>query len=173
MVKNSKTEKTSKSEGMPTEDVSGGPVMPDDTPAFGLAELAVWRLLDKQAEDVVVLDLRGSSDVCDFFVLASGNSAVHVSALAKHLHNALVDEGHKPKGLEGMNEGRWALLDFFDVVVHIFDGHVREYFQLEKLWGDAARLDIEPSWFTDPAVAKRHPDLNFTVPGSPGADSPD
>lgn len=149
------------------------PPMPDDSAGFALAELAVWRLLEKQAEECLVLDLRGRSDVCDFFVLASGHSDVHVRALAKSTHNALVDAGQKPKGLEGMDEGRWALLDFFDVVVHIFDARVREYFQLERLWGDAPRLDLEPSWFTDPAVAARHPDLKFHIPGAAADAAPD
>lgn len=147
--------------------------LPDDSAAYALAELTVWRLLEKQAENCMVLDLRGRSDVCDFFVLASGHSDVHVRALAKNLHDALLDAGQKPKGLEGMTEGRWALLDFFDVVVHIFDARVREYFQLERLWGDAPRLDLEPSWFTDPAVVKRHPDVKFHIPGPPGEGAPD
>jgi len=151
----------------------GGTITPDDSPAYRLAELAVWRLLEKQARDVVVLDLRGRSDVCDFFVVASGHSDVHVRALAKNLHNAMLDVGQKAKGLEGMDEGRWALLDFFDVVVHVFDDRVREYFQLERLWGDAPRLDIEPSWFTDPAVAARHPGVTFHIPGPPAAGGPD
>jgi ribosome-associated protein len=149
------------------------PVMPDDSNGFKLAELVVWRLLEKQAQAVVILDLRGRSDVCDFFVLASGHSDVHVRSLAKNLHNAMIDVGQKAKGLEGMNEGRWALLDFFDVVVHIFDDRVREYFQLEKLWGDAPRLDLEPAWFAADEVAARHPDVKFHLPGPPAAGDPD
>jgi ribosome-associated protein len=168
MTSNKKNDETA-----PVEAPPEGPVMPDDSAAFALAEHVVWSLLEKQADEAVVLDLRGRSDVCDFFVLASGNSDVHVRALAKHLHNAMLAAGQKAKGLEGMNEGRWALLDFFDVVVHVFDGRVREYFQLERLWGDAGRLDIEPVYFTDPEVAKRHPDVNFSMPGSPGEGSPD
>lgn len=168
MTSNKKKEETT-----PVEAQAEGPVMPDDSAAFALAELTAWTLLEKQADDVVVLDLRGRSDVCEFFVLASGNSDVHVRALAKHVHNGLLAVGQKAKGLEGMNEGRWALLDFFDVVVHVFDGRVREYFQLERLWGDAGRKDIDPAWFTDPEVAKRHPDVNFSMPGSPADGSPD
>lgn len=166
------TENEEKKTGPEDAESTAAPTMPDDSDAFALAELAVWRLLEKQAENCVVLDLRGRSDVCDFFVLASGHSDVHVRALAKSTHNALVDASQKPKGLEGMDEGRWALLDFFDVVVHIFDARVREYFQLERLWGDAPRLDIAPSWFTDPAVARRHPDLKFHIPGAAAEDAP-
>lgn len=135
--------------------------IPDDSAGFILAERACWHLLEKKAEDLVVLDLRGMSDVCDFFVLASGQSAIQVKALAKHLNNELVAAGQKPRGVEGMNDGRWALLDFFDVVVHIFHIPAREYFQLEKLWGDAPRLDLDPGWYSASDTAARHPDLNF------------
>lgn len=137
--------------------------MPDDSAAYALAERAVWHLLEKKAEDLVVLDLRGTSDVCDFFVLASGQSSIQVKALAKHLQNELVAANQKPKGVEGMNDGRWALLDFFDVVVHVFHTPAREYFQLEKLWGDSPRLDLGPDWFASEECAARHPDLKFTT----------
>ncbi len=137
--------------------------IPDDSAGFILAERACWHLLEKKAEDLVVLDLRGMSDVCDFFVLASGQSSVQVKALAKHLNNELVDAGQKPRGVEGMNDGRWALLDFFDVVVHVFHTPAREYFQLEKLWGDAPRLDLDPGWYSANGAAERHPDLKFTT----------
>lgn len=144
---------------------------PDGSAGYELAERAGWHLLEKKGEDLAVLDLRGMSDVCDFFVLASGNSRTQVDALAKHVHNALVAAGHKPKGLEGMNDGRWALLDFFDVVVHIFHTDAREYFQLDKLWSDAARQELDPDWFSLPATAERHPDLKFTtIGGAQGSD---
>ena len=146
-------------------------VMPDDSKAYALAERVVWHLLEKNAEDLIVLDMRGRSDVCDFFVLASGTSDVQVKALAKHAHNALVASGQKPKGLEGMEDGRWALLDFFDVVVHIFHAPARDYFQLERLWSDAPRLDLGPKWFAADDVASRHPDLKFTT--AAGADGTD
>jgi len=145
--------------------------MPDDSPAWALAERASWHLLDKTARDIVVMDLRGRSDVCDFFVVASGQSDVHVKALGRQLPDGLYPAGHKPKGIEGMDDGRWVLLDFFDVVVHIFQEQTREYFQLEKLWGDAPRLDLAPKWFASEAVQARHSDLTFTtLAGSDGAD---
>lgn len=154
-----------------TEAADSTPTIPDDTDGWKLVERAAWHLLEKSAGDVVALDLRGHSDVCDFFVLASGESDVQVRAAAKHLHDALVEAGHKPKGSEGMNEGRWALLDYFDVVVHVFHVRSREYFQLERLWSEGRRLDLEPVWFADPQVAARHPDLNFaTAAGAGGAD---
>lgn len=146
---------------------SDGALVPDQTEGYLLAERACWHLLEKMAEDVVVLDLRGRSDVCDFFVIASGNSDVQVRALAKHAHNVLIEAGHRPQGLEGMNEGRWALLDFFDVVLHIFGERTRGYFQLERLWCDAPRLDVGPEWFADDAVRARHPDLKFPPAAAP------
>ncbi len=136
-------------------------VMPDDSAAFALAERTVWHLLEKKGEDLTILDLRGRSDVCDFYVLCSGNSQNQVGALAKHANNMLIASGQKPKGLEGMNDGRWALLDYFDVVVHIFKTDAREYFNLERLWGDAPRLDLDPAHFVGDDVIARHPDLNF------------
>jgi len=144
--------------------------LPDESAGFHLAERTGWHLLEKKGDGLVVLDLRGRSDVCDFFVLATGQSHVQVKALAKHVHNALLGAGHKPKGLEGMTDGRWALMDFFDVVVHIFDPTAREYFQLEKLWGDAPRLDLDPGWYARSDTIERHPDLNFTTAADTGAD---
>ncbi len=83
----------------------------------------------------------------------------------------LAAAGHKPKSVEGTNGGRWALLDYFDVVVHVFNTRSREYFQLERLWSEGSRLDLKPAWFGDPTVAARHPDLNFaTAAGFGGAD---
>ena len=137
--------------------------MPDGSDGWLLAERVCWHLLEKKGTDLVILDLRGRSDVCDFFVLASGNSDVQVRALAKNVQDQLVSIKQKTAGIEGVNEGRWALLDYFDVVVHIFQEEVRDYFQMERLWGDAGRIDILPEWFTSEEVTKRHPDLNFTT----------
>lgn len=141
--------------------------IPDDSQGWALAERCVWHLLEKSARDLVVLDLRGHSDVCDFFVLASGESDKQVKALARHVNSSLLTVGRKPKGLEGMTDGRWALLDYFDVVVHVFHTDRREYFQLERLWSEGTRLDLEPDWFADPAVIARHPDLNFATGAGP------
>lgn len=158
-------------EDLKIEDPGAGFSMPDDSSAFSLAELISWHILEKKGEDVVVMDLRGRSDVCDFFVVATGNSDVHVRALAKNVQDQLVSVGQKTHGLEGMNEGRWALLDYFDVVVHVFQTEARDYFSIDRLWGDADRLDIGPEWFAAEDVAARHPDLKFiTAAGSSGTD---
>lgn len=148
--------------GAPARDKAAGRPLPDETPAYALAERCAWHLLEKKLDDVIILDLRGSSDVCDFFVIASGGADTQVQASARHLHDELAAAGHHVHSMEGLQQGRWVLLDLFDVVVHVFHQRAREYFQLERLWGDAPRLDVAPDWFSTAEVAARHPDLMFT-----------
>ncbi|MBM4129643.1 ribosome silencing factor [bacterium] len=144
--------------------------LPDDSPAYALAERCAWHLLEKKLDEVVVLDLRGCSDVCDFFVIASGGADTQVQAAARHAHDELAAAGHHVHSVEGLNEGRWVLLDFFDVVVHVFHQRARDYFQLERLWGDAPRLDLAPAWFASPEVAARQPGLTFVSAALGGAE---
>ena len=133
--------------------------IPDDSSGWLLAERAGWHLLELQGEDVLILDMRGLSDVCDFFVLATGTSDVHVKALARHAQDKLFEMKERSRGVEGLGDGRWALLDFFDVIVHVFKADVREYYQLEKLWGDAQRLEVNHEWYGSPEVKERHSGL--------------
>ena len=93
--------------------------------------------LSKKAFDVKLLKLKGLSSVCDYFVIASGEADVHVKAIAREIHDKLAERGHKPFHREGMNEGTWILLDYIDVVVHVFQEPTRQFYALEKLWGDA------------------------------------
>ena len=99
------------------------------------AELA----LELKAHDVVVLDVKGISSATDHFVIASGNSDVQVKAIAGHVTDELKKEGVRPGHVEGRQTGRWVLLDYIDFVVHVFHPEAREFYQLENLWGDAAR----------------------------------
>jgi ribosome-associated protein len=103
---------------------------------LGLARLAGKLALSKNGFDVKILNLRKVSSVCDFFVIASGDADVHVKAIARAVHEGLVKEGFKPYHREGMNAGNWVLLDYFDVVVHVFYEPTRQFYALEKLWGD-------------------------------------
>lgn len=91
-----------------------------------------------------MLDLRRVSDATDFFVIASGSSDIHVRALAEHVLEALKQAGRRPHHVEGITAGRWALLDFVDVVIHIFHPTIRAYYQLERLWADAPLVPAEP-----------------------------
>jgi ribosome-associated protein len=134
-------------------------VMPDDSVGFRLAERAAYHLFALKGEDIVILDLRGLSDVCDFFVLASGQADTQVKAMARAARTGLAAVGQKAIGSEGEAEGRWALLDFVDVVVHIFRHEVRQYYQLERLWGDAGALTFTIGHLTGEDFRRRHPDL--------------
>lgn len=94
-------------------------------------------LADRKAVDAVVLDLRGLCAATDYFVIASGTSDAHVRGMAEHLLTALAPRGIAPHHVEGLAQGRWVLLDYVDFVVHVFHPQLREFYQLERLWGDA------------------------------------
>ena len=94
---------------------------------------------ERKAHDVVVLDLRGISSATDYFLLASGTSDVQVKAVAEHITDELKKESVRPEHVEGIQTGRWVLLDYIDFVVHVFHPQAREFYQLENLWGDAPR----------------------------------
>lgn len=91
----------------------------------------------------MVLDLRGLSDATDFFLIGSGDSEVHVRAIFEHTVEGLAGTGIRPAGIEGERAGRWVLVDYIDLVVHVFHPTVREFYQLERLWGDAPTLLVE------------------------------
>lgn len=93
--------------------------------------------LERKALDVLAMDLRGISTATDWFLLATGNSDIQVRAIADHVVKQLRAEGHRPNHVEGLQGGRWVLLDFVDYVIHIFHPAAREFYQLERLWGDA------------------------------------
>ncbi len=91
----------------------------------------------------MVLDLRTISDAADFFVIASGTSDTHVRTLAERVQEAVETHGGHAHHTEGVRAGRWALLDFVSVVVHVFHPTLREYYQLERLWSDAPALSTD------------------------------
>jgi ribosome-associated protein len=104
---------------------------------------AAYVLRDKLADEIVVLDLRGQSPLADWFVLATAGSTVHAQALARSVVEALKAQGERPHHVEGDDGGEWILLDYLDVVVHIFLGEVRQFYGLERLWGDVPRQAVE------------------------------
>lgn len=108
-----------------------------------LAQRAAAICIDSKANDVVILSLKGITDVADFFVIASGTSDTHVRAIADHVMTELKKEGSPVHHLEGVTQGRWALLDYVDFVVHVFHPSLRSFYQLERLWGDAEVVPIE------------------------------
>jgi ribosome-associated protein len=111
--------------------------------AIKLAERCARLLFEKKAEDILVLDLRKLSAVTDFFVVASGSSSTHVGALAEHVEDTLREAGLRPWHTEGYSAQRWVLLDYVHVVVHVFHPKTREFYLLERLWGDAERVKVD------------------------------
>ncbi len=102
-----------------------------------LAYLAGKLALDKKAADVRILDLRRLSTICDFFVICSASVEIHAKAIADSIIENLEKRGIRAWHHEGYQACRWILLDYVDVVVHIFLDDVRDFYELEKLWGDA------------------------------------
>lgn len=105
--------------------------------AKDLAYTAAKLSLTKKAQDVVVLDLTGLSDVTNYFVVCSGESDTQVKAIADAVIDGTREEGSKVWRKEGLSSAQWVLLDFVDVVVHVFQPKIRQYYDIERLWGDA------------------------------------
>jgi ribosome-associated protein len=108
-----------------------------------LVQRAVELCHERNARQPTILDLRGLSDATDFFLIASGDSDVHVRAIAEHILTGLKEDGTRQSGVEGERSARWVLIDYIDLVVHVFHPAVREFYQLERLWGDAPMLTVE------------------------------
>jgi len=104
---------------------------------------ALTALEDSKAVDIVALDLRNLSDATDYFMIASGTSDTHVRALAHKVMEALATVNMKPHHVEGLSQGRWVLLDFVDVVVHVFHPTLRAFYQLERLWAEAPSMKMQ------------------------------
>jgi len=102
-----------------------------------LARLVGKFALDKRAVDTVILDLRELTTVTDYFVICSGTADIHVKAIAEHIREGLRQEDQRPWHIEGLSYGTWVLMDYIDVVVHVFHQEKREFYGLERLWGDA------------------------------------
>ncbi len=105
------------------------------------ALLAADAAESKLAERVVIIDLQEHTPVTDFFVIASGNNRIQIKAITDAVEEALRAGGERPGRAEGRDDGRWVLLDFGDVVVHVFAPRERQFYNLERLWGDAPLLE--------------------------------
>ena len=108
-----------------------------------LAAIAARAADDKLASDVVVLDVSEQLVLTEAFVIASASNERQVNAIVEEVEDQLREAGVKPTRREGAREGRWALLDFLDIVVHVFHEEEREYYALEKLWKDCPRIEVE------------------------------
>jgi len=111
--------------------------------AEATARLAAKGALDKNAENLVVLDLHGLSTVADFFIVCSARSTTQADTIVDAVRAALKAAGSRPRHQEGSAESGWVLLDYVDVVVHVFLEETRQFYALERLWGDAPLLSVE------------------------------
>jgi ribosome-associated protein len=102
----------------------------------------VRSVADQKAEDVVVLDVSKLSSFADYFIICHGQSNRQVSALAEHVQEAMAFAGFKPFGVEGQREEAWILIDYGELIIHIFLKSLREFYDLERLWSDASRISI-------------------------------
>jgi ribosome-associated protein len=110
---------------------------------LGLAAVCARIALDTKAEDLVVLDVRGLASFTDYFVIMNGRSTRHVQGLAEAIESELSAKRISSRHSEGLREGLWVLLDFGDVVVHVFYHETRRFYDLEGLWHDAPRIDVD------------------------------
>jgi len=123
--------------------------------ALELLQIAARAADDKQADDLVGLDVSEPLPLTDVFLLASGRSERNVVAIAGEVEDRLIEAGAKPLRREGRSEGRWVLLDFGDLVVHVFHEEDRQYYSLERLWSDCPVVPLE---LEQPATAEAAPE---------------
>ena len=126
------------------------PAKPEHTENRGLSSLDLAArsadlMLDKKAQGVIVMDLRGLTSFTDFFVLGTGESDVQVKAIVDHLNETLEAERTKPFHIEGYDKLSWVLIDYIDVVAHVFLPETRDYYRLERLWADAKISELAES----------------------------
>ena len=116
--------------------------MTHDPTATGNAEHFLTAAFQRKPEKVVALDVRGLTSYTDTIIIITAGSARQVTAIAEHIYMEMKAQGHMPLGTEGIKEGSWALLDFADVLIHVFDRETDRFYNLEGLWADAPRLDL-------------------------------
>lgn len=107
----------------------------------------------RQADDIVVLDMTPHSSIADRFVICQGRSDRQVKAIADAVEEQLGKSGEKPRAMEGYQTGSWILIDYVDLVVHVFDPETRDFYGLERLWGHADQLAVPELPADDPASA--------------------
>lgn len=97
-------------------------------------------LSSKKAEDIVLIDVREKTTLCDYFIVASGRSTQQVKSLCENLEEKLSEKGVEPKRTEGVRDGRWGVMDYGDVIVHVFNDESRLFYHLERLWEDGENV---------------------------------
>lgn len=103
----------------------------------------VEALSEKKGDDTVVLDLRGLTQIADYFIICTGSSVPHIRALSDGVESKLKESKIKPLHIEGQRNNSWIILDYGDILVHIFNPETREYYELERFWLDARRITFD------------------------------
>ncbi|MDO4170647.1 MAG: ribosome silencing factor [Lachnospiraceae bacterium] len=107
-----------------------------------MAKIAFEALDEKKAEDIRVIDIGGITVMADYFIIANGNSENQVRALVDNVQEKLLKAGYEMKQIEGYRQGAWVLLDFNDIIVHVFDKEHRLFYDLERIWKDGKEIDF-------------------------------
>lgn len=108
-----------------------------------MARIAYRALEDKKGEDIKIIDITGISVLADYFIIANGNSDSQVSALVDNVEEELHKAGYSLRQREGQTSGNWVLLDFGDIIVHVFDKENRLFYDLERIWKDGKDISVE------------------------------
>ncbi len=108
-----------------------------------MARIAYHALADKKGEDIKIIDIEGISVLADYFLIASGSNDSQIRAMVDNVEDELEKAGYSVKQREGYGTGRWVLLDFGDIIVHVFDKENRLFYDLERIWRDGKMIDIE------------------------------
>lgn len=106
------------------------------------AKLCLKIIRERKAIQPLLLDVGNLTSITDYFIITSGSSTRQVQAIARHLQQELRDAGFRPLGMEGESEGKWVLMDYGDVVIHIFYQPMREFYNLEGLWVEATEVSV-------------------------------
>jgi ribosome-associated protein len=105
--------------------------------------LCVNAALTKKAQDLILLDMRKISSFADYFIICSAQSSKHVQGIVSFIEESLAKKGIYPLGIEGFIQGRWILMDYSEIIIHVFYQPVREFYDLEGLWSDAKRIPVQ------------------------------
>ena len=107
---------------------------------------------EKKAKDILMIELKGLTDIADYFVIASGASERHVKTIVEYIETSVKKNGILPYSVEGYNEGRWVIIDYRNIIVHVFLEHLRELYDLESLWIEAKRSTMTKEKTTNTEV---------------------
>ncbi len=108
-----------------------------------MTKLAIQALADKKAEDIQIIDISEVSVIADYFIIANGTNRSQIQALSDNVEETLGRAGFPAKQIEGYNTANWVLLDFGDIIVHVFDKENRLFYDLERIWRDGKRIEAE------------------------------